>query len=78
MSPGPGRRHGRIRSAGDGSVLVNPGGLAFYRPEILREHEAGYLGETFAGRPVPFSDDSLLTLYSLARGRAVAPAPASR
>lgn len=55
-----------------GSVLVNPGGLAFYRAEILREHETGYLGETFAGRPVPFSDDSLLTLYSLARGRAVA------
>lgn len=54
-----------------GSVLVNSGGLAFYRADIIRENLGSYLNETFMGRDVVFSDDSLLTLYSLHRGKTV-------
>lgn len=54
-----------------GSVLVNSGPLAAYRAEIVRDNLDAYLGETFAGRPVNLSDDSLLTLYALMRGRTV-------
>jgi len=54
-----------------GAVLVNSGVLAFYRAELLRDNLDGYLNETFFGRPVEFSDDSILTLYALQRGRAV-------
>ncbi len=54
-----------------GAVLVSSGSLAAYRAEILRDHTPSYLGETFLGRPVTFSDDSLLTLFALTRGRVV-------
>lgn len=54
-----------------GSVLVNSGPLAAYRAEIIRENLKAYLGETFAGRPVNLSDDSLLTLFALLRGKTV-------
>jgi hyaluronan synthase len=54
-----------------GGVLVNSGALAFYRGALLRENLDGYLHENFFGRPVEMSDDSLLTIYALARGRAV-------
>ncbi|SHI66086.1 glycosyltransferase [Streptomyces sp. 3214.6] len=54
-----------------GSVLVNSGPLAAYRAAVVRDNLDSYLGETFLGRPVMFSDDSLLTLYALLRGRAV-------
>lgn len=54
-----------------GSVLVNSGPLAAYRAEIIRDNLKGYLGETFAGRPVNLSDDSLLTLFALMKGRTV-------
>lgn len=54
-----------------GSVLVNSGPLAAYRAEVVRENLDGYLNETFLGRPVGFSDDSLLTLYAKMRGRTV-------
>ena len=54
-----------------GSVLVNSGGCALYRGDILRDEVDTYLGETIAGRPVQFSDDSLLTLFALRRGKAV-------
>lgn len=54
-----------------GAVLVNSGVLAFYRAELLRDNLDGYLNETFFGRPVEFSDDSILTLYALQLGRAV-------
>lgn len=54
-----------------GSVLVNSGPLAAYRAAVVRDNLDGYLSETFMGRPVMFSDDSLLTLYALLRGRAV-------
>lgn len=54
-----------------GSVLVNNGAAAYYRAAVLREHIALYEGETFRGRPVPFSDDSMLTLLAVRRGRTV-------
>ncbi|MFD8739625.1 glycosyltransferase [Streptomyces sp. NPDC059618] len=54
-----------------GGVMVASGCLAAYRAEVLTEHATGYLSETFFGRPVTFSDDSLLTLYALTRGRVV-------
>lgn len=54
-----------------GSVMVNSGPLAAYRAEIVREHLDGYLNETFAGRPVNLSDDSLLTLYAIMHGKTV-------
>lgn len=54
-----------------GSVLVNSGALAAYRAEVVRDALPAYLGETFAGRPVGFSDDSFLTLAAFLRGRTV-------
>jgi hyaluronan synthase len=54
-----------------GSVLVNSGPLAAYRAAVIRDNLDSYLGETFMGRTVMFSDDSLLTLYALLRGRTV-------
>jgi hyaluronan synthase len=54
-----------------GAVLVNSGPLAAYRAPVVRDNLDSYLGETFLGRPVMFSDDSLLTLYALLRGRTV-------
>lgn len=53
------------------SVWVNSGPIAVYRAEILRDNTDGYLGETFRGRPVPFSDDSYLTLCALMAGYTV-------
>ncbi|MEW2167542.1 glycosyltransferase [Streptomyces sp. NPDC007084] len=54
-----------------GGVMVASGSLAAYRADVLTDHTEGYLSETFMGRPVTFSDDSMLTLYALARGRVV-------
>ncbi|MEU3683750.1 glycosyltransferase [Streptomyces sp. NPDC030592] len=54
-----------------GAVLVNSGPLAAYRADVVRDNLDSYLNETFLGRPVRFSDDSLLTLYALLRGRTV-------
>lgn len=54
-----------------GQVTVNRGTGAMYRSEVVRDYLSGYLGERFAGREVRYSDDSLLTLYALMRGRTV-------
>jgi hyaluronan synthase len=54
-----------------GTVLVNSGPLAAYRAAVVRDNLDSYLNERFMGRPVMFSDDSLLTLYALLRGRTV-------
>lgn len=54
-----------------GNVLVNRGTFALYRGEVIRDNLDAYLSETFLGRQVRFSDDSLLTLFALERGRAV-------
>lgn len=54
-----------------GAVLVNSGVLAGYRAAVVVDNLNGYLSETFFGRPVEFSDDSMLTIYALQRGKAV-------
>lgn len=53
------------------AVMVNSGGCSLYRAGILRDNVDAYLGETILGRPVQFSDDSMLTLFALRRGRTV-------
>jgi hyaluronan synthase len=55
-----------------GSVLVNSGGLAFYRADVIQKSLAsGYLEEEFFGKSVVFSDDSYLTLFALLNGHAI-------
>jgi hyaluronan synthase len=54
-----------------GSVMVNSGGLAAYRYEILADNISQYLSETYLGRKVEFSDDSFLTLLAMLKGRTV-------
>lgn len=54
-----------------GCVLVNSGGLAFYRARVVRDALPAYLGETFAGRRVSYSDDAMLTFFAMLRGRTV-------
>ncbi|GIG20577.1 hyaluronan synthase [Cellulomonas chitinilytica] len=54
-----------------GCVLVNSGGCAYYRAAVLLDNAEQYLGETLFGRSVQQSDDSLLTMFALQRGRAV-------
>lgn len=61
----------RSLMSGFGSVLVNSGGLAAYRADILRDNLDAYLNESFMGSHVEFSDDSMLTLYALKRGKTV-------
>ncbi len=53
------------------SVTVNSGPLAMYRADIIRKYLDAYLNETFFGRPVKFSDDSMLTTFALMHGRTV-------
>jgi hyaluronan synthase len=62
---------GRASQSRLGAVTVNSGPLAAYRFAVVRDNIDGYLSETFLGRPVHFSDDSMLTLYALMRGRTV-------
>jgi hyaluronan synthase len=54
-----------------GNVLVNRGTFAMYRAPVIRDNLNAYLNERFLGSPVKYSDDSMLTLYALQRGRAV-------
>lgn len=54
-----------------GSVMVNSGAIAALRAEVFREALPVYLGETFFGVPVEFSDDSMLTLLAYLKGRTV-------
>jgi hyaluronan synthase len=54
-----------------GNVLVNRGTFAIYRGSLVRDHLDVYLAEDFYGARVPFGDDSLLTTFSLSRGKAV-------
>lgn len=54
-----------------GNVLVNRGTFAMYRADVVRDNLALYLNETFLGKQVKYSDDSLLTLFALKRGRTV-------
>ena len=54
-----------------GSVLVNSGVLAFYDAKMLRKYLNSYTNESFFGVHVELSDDSMLTMYALAEGKAV-------
>jgi hyaluronan synthase len=54
-----------------GNVLVNRGTFAMYRAPVILDNLDVYLNEKFLGRQVKYSDDSLLTLFALRRGRAV-------
>lgn len=54
-----------------GAVLVNSGVIAMYRGHLILDNLEGYTNETFFGREVQFSDDSMLTLYALQQGKAV-------
>ncbi len=54
-----------------GNVLVNRGTFAMYRAPVVRDNLNAYVNEMFMGSPVKYSDDSMLTLYALQRGRAV-------
>jgi hyaluronan synthase len=54
-----------------GSVLVNSGALAAYRAPVIRDNLDVYLAETFFGRRISFSDDSLLTMLAMLRGKTV-------
>ena len=54
-----------------GNVLVNRGTFAMYRAPVVRDNLNAYVNEMFLGSLVKYSDDSLLTLYALQRGRAV-------
>ena len=54
-----------------GSVLVNSGVLAFYEGNMLRKYLHSYCNETFFGIHVELSDDSMLTMYAIAEGKAV-------
>jgi hyaluronan synthase len=54
-----------------GCVLVNSGNFSLYRAQLVREAIPAYESEQFMGRPVQFSDDSLLTLFAHLKGRTV-------
>lgn len=62
---------GRSASSTMGNVLVNSGAFALYRGWIFRKYLDAYLGETFFGRSVPFSDDAHMTMFSLMHGKTV-------
>lgn len=54
-----------------GCVTVNSGILAFYKAPVIRRYLSAYLNETFFGREVKYSDDSLMTLYSMMHGKTI-------
>lgn len=54
-----------------GCVLVNSGNFALYRMAALEKYLDVYEHETFAGAPVQFSDDSMLTLFAHTEGKTV-------
>lgn len=54
-----------------GTVWVNSGPIAVYRADVIRSNRDLYLNEWFGDRKVNFSDDSLLTLFAMLRGRTV-------
>lgn len=51
------------------SVLVNSGCFALYRAQVVHDCLDAYANETFMGRHVPMSDDSMLTLQALLHKR---------
>ncbi|MER5178411.1 glycosyltransferase [Streptomyces sp. NPDC002896] len=63
--------NGRSSLSRLGSVVVNCGGLAFYRADVVRKHQHAYVTQTVWGRPVTSGDDRMLTGYALLEGRTV-------
>ncbi|WP_055589319.1 glycosyltransferase [Streptacidiphilus griseoplanus] len=63
--------NGRASWSRLGSVVVNCGGLAFYRADVVRRHLPDYLTQTVWGRRVASGDDRMLTCYALIEGRTV-------
>jgi hyaluronan synthase len=63
--------NGRASLSCLGSVVVNCGGLSFYRADVVRKYRHAYTTQTVWGRPVVTGDDRMLTGYSLLEGRAV-------
>lgn len=54
-----------------GSVVVNCGGLAFYRGDVVRKYRNRYLNQTVFGKHVQSGDDRMLTSFALLEGRTV-------
>jgi hyaluronan synthase len=54
-----------------GSVVVNCGGLALYRGDVVRKYRNRYLNQTVFGRHVQSGDDRMLTSFALLEGRTV-------
>ncbi len=63
--------NGRAAWSRLGSVVVNCGGLAFYRADVIRKYQAQYVTQTVWGRRVASGDDRMLTCYALLEGRTV-------
>lgn len=63
--------NGRASWSRLGSVVVNCGGLAFYRADVVRKYRDPYLTQTVWGRRVASGDDRMLTCYALLEGRTV-------
>jgi hyaluronan synthase len=63
--------NGRAAWSRLGSVVVNCGGLAFYKAEVVRKYRDEYLTQTVWGRRVASGDDRMLTCFSLLEGRTV-------
>jgi hyaluronan synthase len=59
------------QSVAAGNVIINPGAFSAYRGWLIRRILPAYLGETFFGVPVTLGDDTALTMFALAHGRAV-------
>jgi hyaluronan synthase len=59
------------QSVAAGSVVINPGAFSLYRGWLIQKILPAYLGETFFGIPVTLGDDTGLTMFALAHGRAV-------
>lgn len=63
--------NGRAAWSRLGSVVVNCGGLAFYRADVVRKYQGQYVTQTVWGRRVASGDDRMLTCYALLEGRTV-------
>lgn len=63
--------NGRASWSRLGSVVVNCGGLAVYRGDVIHKYKHKYLTQTIWGRQVMFGDDRMLTCYALLEGRTV-------
>lgn len=53
------------------SVVVNCGGLAFYRQEVIEKNLEHYLNQTMFGQKAKFGDDRMLTQYASIMGDTV-------